>query len=144
MATAVMRSCPGIMDYVGLTKTVVNGFTLHLHYYLNMGDRWVKAFHLNLENCILKNRIWNDTFQTFTINPHDELSLLIARMSLKSRVPFSRQSSRNELAFLVEEIAKVEKPASSFSANTGWEEVMNTFYSEFPNDLDFINRKDDY
>lgn len=141
MATAAMRSYPGIMDYIALDEDSGKWVHIHLHYHLNMGDRWVKAFHLNLEDCILKNRIWNDTFQTFTINPHDELSLLIARMSLKSRVPFSHQSSRDELAFLVEEIAKVEKPASSFPLTPVWEEVMDTFYSEFPNDLDFINRK---
>ena len=141
MDTVVLRAYPGIMDYVALDEESGKWVHLHLHYYLNMGDRWVKSFHLNLEDFILKNRIWNESFQTFTVNPHDELSLLIARMSLKSRVPFSYQESKNELAFLVDEIVKVEKPQSSFELTPVWQETVDMFYSGAPHDLDIVNTK---
>lgn len=141
MDTVALRSYPGIMDYVALDEASGKWAHLHLHYLLNMGDRWVKSFYLDLEDHILKNRIWNETFQTFAVNPHDELPLLIARMSLKSRIPFSYQTSKNELAFLVKEIEKVEKPSSSFPLTPVWQEIMDIFYSASTYDLDFINKK---
>lgn len=141
MDTVVLRAYPGIMDYVAFDEENGKWVHLHLHYYLNMGDRWVKSFHLNLEEFVLKNRIWNEPFQTFTVNPHDELSLLIARMSLKSRVPFSYEASRNELSFLVDEIVKVEKPVSSFELTPVWQETVDMFYSDAPYDIDLVNTK---
>ena len=141
MDTVVLRAYPGIMDYVALDEESGKWVHLHLHYYLNMGDRWVKSFHLKLEDFILKNRIWNESFQTFTVNPYDELSLLIARMSLKSRVPFSHQSAKKELAFLVEEIKQIEKPKSSFPLTPVWQEVTDMFSPGRPYDLDGVNRK---
>lgn len=141
MDTVALRAYPGIMDYVALDEESGKWVHLHLHYYLNMGDRWVKSFHLNLEDFILKNRIWNDAFRTFTVNPHDELSLLIARMSLKSRVPFSSQASKSELGFLVGEIERVEKPESSFPLTPVWQEVTDIFYTGLPYDLASVNRK---
>lgn len=141
MDTAALRSYPGIMDYVAFDEASGKWTHLHFHYHLNMGDRWVKSFYLGLEDHILKNRIWNESFQTFTINPHDELPLLIARMTLKSRVPFCYQASKNELAFLVKEIEKVEKPASSFPLTPVWQEIMDMLYTASPYDLDLINQK---
>lgn len=139
--TDVLRAYPGILDYVAFDEEHMKWVHLHLHYSLNMGDRWVKSYHPNLEEFVLQNRVWNDQFQTFTINPHDELSVLIARMSLKFVKPFSSSTSIDELNFLVDQISNVERPISSFQLTHAWREAVEMFYSEAPHDLDLINKK---
>ena len=46
--TVNLRSYPGIHDYICLDISGI-WVHLHLHYNLNLGDRWVKAFHYSIE-----------------------------------------------------------------------------------------------
>jgi hypothetical protein len=80
--TNFFRMYPGIYDYLGYDEEC--GFIhFHLHYMLNLGDRWVKASNVNNVEELLKRRVWSEHYLTFTVNPKDELFLLDLRMFLK-------------------------------------------------------------
>lgn len=80
--TNFFRMYPGIYDYLGYDEQY--GFIhFHLHYMLNVGDRWVKASNIPNVDDILNRRVWCDNYSTYLVNPIDELRLLDLRMLLK-------------------------------------------------------------
>lgn len=103
MDTAHFRSYPAIKDFVCYDEDL-GWVHFHLHYQLNLGDRWSKNYHFPFEEGILTNRIWDTEYKTYTINPQDELMLFIVRMSLKFRNPTNSSSIRKEFSFLVDRI----------------------------------------
>ena len=97
--TVYLRAYPGIHDYVCLDESGV-WVHLHLHYMLNLGDRWVKAYLFPFEKEILSRVQYVEKYNTFVINSSDELLLHCLRMSLKYRSPFYQKSILEELVFL--------------------------------------------
>lgn len=95
--TVILRSYPGIMDYVCLDPESSKWVHIHLHFQLALGDRWVKAFWLPLEATILSRRKFSEEFSSYVVDPHDELFLLCARMSLKHKNPFGKPVVWGEL-----------------------------------------------
>ncbi len=74
--TVHLRSYPGILDYVCLDESGVWAH-LHLHFKLILGDRWVKAYRLPVEKEFLSRAQFEEQFNSYVINSHDELLLLI-------------------------------------------------------------------
>src|SRR5690625_2278665 len=77
------RGYPGVRDFISYDSEVDNWVHLHFHTQLSAGDRWVKAYHFPFERFILKDRVWNKTYQTWTIAPIYELLILVFRMNAK-------------------------------------------------------------
>lgn len=104
MDTAHLRSYPAIKDYISYDEDL--GFVhFHLHYQLNLGDRWSKNYHFPFEHEILKNRVIDRNFETFTVNPLDELYMFTLRMLLKYRKPEVLVSVNDEYVFLQKRIS---------------------------------------
>lgn len=99
MRTAVPRSYPGVHDYVAYDAALDRFIHLHLHYQLVMGDRWVKAYRLPVEQGVLHRRVWLDPQQTWVVSPADELVMYCARMCVKFARPFVRPRVQQELRF---------------------------------------------
>lgn len=97
--TVALRSYPGIHDFICLDDTGI-WVHLHLHYSLNLGDRWVKAYWFPVEKIILSRVHYIEEYNTFIINPDDELLIFCVRMSLKYRYPFKQQGIWDELLFI--------------------------------------------
>lgn len=88
MCTAQFRTYPGVKDFVAYDEELQRFVHLHLHYQLVLGDRWVKAFRLPIEELFLLNRVWNEGFQLWNVHPLDELAIYICRMPVKFRKPY--------------------------------------------------------
>jgi len=95
--TVILRSYPGIMDYVCLDLESGRWVHIHLHYQLTLGDRWAKSYWLPLEDLILSRAKYSEDYSSFVIDPHDELYIFCARMSLKHKKPFNIASINQEL-----------------------------------------------
>lgn len=104
LKTVHFRSYPGIKDFVGLDIQSGKWVHIHAHYTLNLGDRWVKSYHLPIEGDILKRRYFDKNFNTYLINPKDELFLFRIRMSLKFLLPYKRKRVLQEEEFLRKKI----------------------------------------
>ena len=98
--TVVLRSYPGIMDYVCLDLESGRWVHIHLHFQLALGDRWVKAYWLPLEEIILSRRQFSEEFRSYVVDPYDELFLLCARMSLKHKEPFNKSVVWKEFGYI--------------------------------------------
>ncbi len=61
------------MDYVCLDLETGKWVHIHLHFQLALGDRWVKAYWLPLEDIILSRRKFSDEFSSYVVDPYDEL-----------------------------------------------------------------------
>jgi thymidylate kinase len=109
--TVILRSYPGIHDYICLDDSG-KWVHLHLHFTLNLGDRWVKAYRFPIENQILSRAQYIKEHNTFIINPNDELLLLCLRMSLKYRSPYSQKGIWEELLYIKSQCNE-ENPAYS-------------------------------
>jgi len=99
MHTAVLRSYPGVHDYIAYDEELDRFIHLHLHYQLVMGDRWVKAYRLPVERGVLQRRVWLSSQQTWAVSPSDELLIYCARMCVKFRRPFVRPRVQEELSY---------------------------------------------
>ena len=97
--TVILRSYPGIHDYVCLDISGV-WVHLHLHYKLNLGDRWVKAFHYPIEKRVLSRSLYLEDVNTKIVNPYDELMMLCLRMCLKFKNPFNDKLIKEEMIFI--------------------------------------------
>lgn len=97
--TANLRSYPGIHDYICLDESG-KWVHIHLHFILNLGDRWVKAYRFPIEKEMLSRALYIDEYNTYIVNPYDELMLFCLRMSLKYHSPFHHKGICEELLFL--------------------------------------------
>lgn len=96
MDTVPLRSYPGVKDLVCLDESG-QWVHIHLHYQLVLGDRWLKAYHLPIEERILERAGFVDDYDSKVIAPDDELYLFCARMAVKSRRPFNYGPTYAEL-----------------------------------------------
>lgn len=87
--TDVLRTYPGVLDYVGLDEEAGRWVHVHLHYQLVLGDRWVKATWLPLEESVLERASFDENYSSYVVDAHDELYMFCARMALKHWWPFS-------------------------------------------------------
>jgi len=117
--TANLRSYPGIHDYVCLDISGV-WVHLHLHYNLNLGDRWVKAFHFPIEKKVLSRSLYLEDIKTKIVNPYDELMMLCLRMCLKFKNPFNDKLIKEEMLFI----------KANITAST---DDYNDYYEVLPN-----------
>ncbi|HET9485933.1 MAG TPA: hypothetical protein VFO54_00780 [Chryseosolibacter sp.] len=76
-----------IVDYLGMDAHSGKVIHLHTHYRLSMGEPYLKSFQFkaDVEGIILKNRIFNEEFGIYCIQPAIELILLYIREALKLR-----------------------------------------------------------
>lgn len=111
--TVNLRSYPGIHDYICLDESG-KWVHLHLHYVLNLGDRWVKAYRFPIEKEILSRALYIEEYNTYIVNPYDELILLCLRMSLKYRSPFNHKGIWDELLFLKDKCKIVNSAYEDF------------------------------
>lgn len=95
--TDPLRSYPGVLDYVGLDDETGRWVHIHLHYQLVLGDRWVKATWLPIEEWVLQRAIFDESYRSYVIHPYDELYVFCARMALKHRRPFDLPYVKREL-----------------------------------------------
>ncbi len=107
MKTAPLRQYPGVHDYIAYDSEANLIIHLHLHYQLVLGDRWVKAYRLPIENHILSRRKWVRENKTWIINPADELMIFCSRMCVKFKKPLSKIKIRKEFQFLAEQVDDV-------------------------------------
>jgi thymidylate kinase len=103
LQTVYLRSYPGIHDYL-LFDQELGWVHFHLHFQLNLGDRWSKNYHFPYERSILINRVYDKNFKTYTINPLDEIYLFLMRMILKYNNPMRSRQIRDELEFLLDRV----------------------------------------
>lgn len=111
--TANLRSYPGIHDYICLDESG-KWVHLHLHYILNLGDRWVKAYRYPIEKEILSRVQYIAKYNTYTVHPFDELTLFCLRMSLKYHSPFNQKGIWDELIFLKEKCKNTDQVYGNF------------------------------
>ncbi len=104
MITAAPRSYPGVNDYVAYDSELDRFIHLHLHYQLVLGDRWVKAYRLPVEQGVLQRRVWLEAQQTWVVSPTDELVMYCARMCVKFARPFVRSRVQQELHFFCDRV----------------------------------------
>jgi thymidylate kinase len=100
LKTVHLRSYPGIKDFIFYDSIEDKWIHIHAHYLLNLGDRWVKAFHFPIEEKILSRKIFVENGFYYIIHPMDELLLLKIRMALKFYLPYFRKRVRVEYAFI--------------------------------------------
>lgn len=100
LKTVHLRSYPGIKDFILYDEIEDKWIHIHAHYLLNLGDRWVKAYHLPIEQKILERKIFVENGGYNIIHPADELFLLKIRMALKFYLPYSRRRVREEFNFI--------------------------------------------
>lgn len=92
--TVALRSFPGIADYLCLDEEGI-WVHVHLHFQLVLGDRWLKASWLPSAD-MLRRSYFSDEFQSYVIDPRDELYLYCARMAVKFQRPFSDRAVWSE------------------------------------------------
>ncbi|EOX4846104.1 TPA: hypothetical protein L3N28_003282 [Vibrio parahaemolyticus] len=100
MHTPDIRTYPGVEDFVLFDHELERWIHFHLHYQLPCGDRWVKSYHLPIENYLLERRIWNDEFNIYIIDEVSEYLFMLLRMHMKWRLPYKKQSVIKENEFL--------------------------------------------
>lgn len=111
LQTDPLRSYPGVQDFVALDVERGLWVHLHLHYQLVLGDRWVKATWLPIEEAVLKAASFDPKYSSFVVAPHDELYLFIARMVLKHRRPFELDYVWRELNHIKSRIVECKHPS---------------------------------
>lgn len=77
------RGYPAVSDYICYDVELGRWVHLHFHTQLELGDRWVKAYHIPFEELILQNRIKLADYNIWNIAPEFELLILIYRMNAK-------------------------------------------------------------
>lgn len=77
------RGYPSVRDFVQYDAELHRWVHLHFHTQLECGDRWVKAYHLPIEDLVLKNRVKHKEYNLWNIAPDYELLILIFRMNAK-------------------------------------------------------------
>jgi thymidylate kinase len=95
-----------IEDFIGFDYPTGSLVHVHLHYELILGRKFIKAYHLPLEEKILEGRILDDRYHVYTINPEFELLLLFIRRALKGN--FLNSDEKKEYHWLLEKL-KPEK-----------------------------------
>lgn len=106
--TDPLRSYPGVLDLVGIDDSTGSWIHLHLHYQLVLGDRWVKATWLPIEDSVLRRALYDEEYSSFVVSPHDELYLFCARMALKHRRPFDLDYVWRELKHIQSRVASAK------------------------------------
>lgn len=112
--TPSIRTYIGIEDYLGFDEDTGKIVHLHLHHQLTLGEKFLKGFHLPLEEAILSSRRWEESAQLYCSSYYHELFLLIVRaaMKLRKRDVLKKnvlgKSSRAEYDWLVKKCADFE------------------------------------
>ncbi|MBO7913690.1 hypothetical protein J5X89_18905 [Vibrio sp. G41H] len=102
--TPDLRTYPCVEDYIYYDSNLNKFFHFHIHYQLPCGDRWVKSFHIPLENYILENRVYLKGFDIYNIDPISEYLFFIIRMNMKWRLPTKKKSVVKENDYLLNRI----------------------------------------
>ncbi len=72
-----------IEDFIGFDERTGKLVHIHLHYELVVGRKFLKGYHLPLESRILAGRVFDDSYNVYTISPDWEILLLLLRRALK-------------------------------------------------------------
>lgn len=112
--TPGIRTYVGVEDYLGFDEDTGKIIHLHLHHQLTLGEKFLKGFHLPLEEAMLDSRRWDESAQLYCSSFYYELLLLIVRaaMKLRKRDMLKKHilgnSSRAEYEWLVENCTDFE------------------------------------
>lgn len=74
-----------IEDYIAMDEETGTLVHLHLHYQLELGERYLKGYHLPWEELMLSTRIYDREHQIYVADPNLEIVLLVVRAALKVR-----------------------------------------------------------
>jgi thymidylate kinase len=88
------RKYKGIVDYIGFDKEAGKIVHVHTHFNLDIGEVGIKSYHLPWEDLILKNRVYNENFNTFISSPETEYLLLVVRTAFKHDI-INTKSNKN-------------------------------------------------
>jgi len=80
-----LKKYKDIVDYIGFDCSSGKIIHVHAHFSLTLGEAYLKSYQLNIEEKILQDRIFDEEFEIYRINPAYELVLLYIRESLKIR-----------------------------------------------------------
>jgi hypothetical protein len=74
-----------IDDYLALDEETGILVHLHLHYRLELGEKYLKGYRLPWEELVLSTRIYSEEYQIYIAEPNIETILLVVRAALKVR-----------------------------------------------------------
>jgi hypothetical protein len=74
-----------IEDFIGFDEKEGNLVHIHLHYELRLGRKFIKEYHLPIEEHIFNNLIYNENYSIYLISPELEIILLLVRFVAKKR-----------------------------------------------------------
>jgi thymidylate kinase len=74
-----------IEDYIAMDEETGTLVHFHLHYQLELGERYLKGYHLPWEELMLSTRIYDREYQIYVADPNLETILLVVRAGLKVR-----------------------------------------------------------
>lgn len=103
------RGYPAVRDFIKYDKEKEKWIHLHFHTQLSSGDRWVKAYHLPFEKYILRDRIFDKDYNSWTISPSYELLILIYRMNAKFRKNWLKDKK------IIEEVVFIQKRIKKYN-----------------------------
>lgn len=103
-----------VFDWIGFDKDTGKLIHIHLHYRMMCGHFGVNEYELPWSKYVLTDRVFNETYGLYTVNPELELLTLLTRLCLeipnkktekKSGKYYLRKSTRNELYYLKDKIS---------------------------------------
>jgi thymidylate kinase len=74
-----------IEDFIALDVPSGKIIHLHAHFKLTLGEAYLKSYQLDLEDKVLRSRVFDEVFHIYRIAPAFELTLLYFRLALKTR-----------------------------------------------------------
>lgn len=86
-----------IEDFIGFDEIEGNLVHIHLHYELRLGRKFIKEYHLPIEEYIFNNLIYNENYNIYLISPELEIILLLVRFVAKKRNKFFFMKKGNVL-----------------------------------------------
>lgn len=103
-----------VEDFIGFDEETGKLIHIHLHYELVIGNKFLKEYHLPIENKILNSRILNKKNNIYVCNPEYELVLLFMRRALKFSMlrkngywkGFFPKNEKKEFLWLLDRIKK--------------------------------------
>ncbi|HRO47703.1 hypothetical protein [Agriterribacter sp.] len=88
------RKYKGIVDYIGFDKEAGKIVHVHTHFNLDIGEVGIKSYRMPWEELILKNRVFDESFNIYTSSPEIEYLLLVVRTAFKHDIT-NNKSNKN-------------------------------------------------
>lgn len=120
-----------IEDYIGLDLASGKVVHLHAHFRMTMGETYLKGYQLDLEEKILKSRVYDETFGIYTSDPAFELILLYLREALKLRHREIAKMHLLKRTTYSENVLKEFRWLKGKTTNTRIEEILRDIFKNY-------------